>query len=131
MTPLISISSLTSDVACFDQIRALRWPDSVICPHCGSVDTIRRGKDDRQPERQRYQCKGCNKRFDDLTGTVFEGHHQPLKVWVLCLYLMSLNLSNQQIARELGLNKDDAQAMPEQLRRGVEKKNASKPVWEC
>nr|WP_245536618.1 hypothetical protein [Thiothrix nivea] len=47
------------------------------------------------------------------------------------LYLMSLNLSNQQIARELGLNKDDVQAMTEQLRRGVEKKNASKPVWEC
>nr|WP_245536617.1 hypothetical protein [Thiothrix nivea] len=62
------------------------------------------------------------KAFDDLTGTVFEGHHQPLKVWVLCLYLMSLNLSNQQIARELGLNKDDVQAMTEQLRRGVEKK---------
>ncbi|MEZ5476765.1 MAG: hypothetical protein R3E95_04525 [Thiolinea sp.] len=64
-------------------------------------NTIRRGKDDRQPERQRYQCKACDKRFDDLTGTVFEGHHQPLKVWVLCLYLMSLNLSNQQIAQEL------------------------------
>ncbi len=131
MIPLISISSLTSDAACFEQVRALRWPDKVICPHCGSPETIRRGKDDTQQERQRYQCKGCEKRFDDLTKTVFEGHHQPLKVWVLCLYLMSLNLSNQQIARELGLNKDDAQAMPEQLRRGVEKKNASKPVWEC
>ena len=131
MTLLISISSLTSDAACFEQVRSLRWPDKVTCPHCGSPEIIRRGKDDTQPERQRYQCKSCDKRFDDLTGTVFEGHHQPLKVWVLCLYLMSLNLSNQQIARELGLNKDDAQAMTEQLRRGVEKKNASKPVWEC
>ncbi len=130
-TPLISISSLTSDAACFEQVRALRWPDRIICPHCGSGDTIRRGKDDCQPERQRYQCKGCDQRFDDLTGTVFEGHHQPLKVWVLCLYLMSLNLSNQQIARELGLNQDDVQAMAEQLRRGVEKKNAGNPVWEC
>ncbi len=122
MTPLISISSLTSDAACFEQVRSLRWPDKVTCPHCGSPETIRRGKDDTQPERQRYPCKRCEKRFDDLTGTVFEGHHQPLKVWVLCLDLMSLNLSNQQIARELGLNKDDAQAMTEQLRRGVEKK---------
>ncbi len=33
---------------------------------------------------------------------------------------MGLNLSNQQIAQELGLNKDDVQAMTEQLRaRGV------------
>lgn len=131
MGSLISIASLTSDEACYQQVRALRWPDGVVCPHCGSRETIRRGKDDRQPERQRYQCKGCDKRFDDLTGTVFEGHHQPLKVWILCLYLMSLNLSNQQIAHELGLNKDDVQAMTSQLRQGIEKKNTGKPVWEC
>ena len=130
MGSLISIASLTSDEACYQQVRALRWPDGAVCPHCGSRDTIRRGKDERQLERQRYQCKACDKRFDDLTGTVFEGHHQLLKVWVLCLYLMSLNLSNQQIAHELGLNKDDVQVMTSQLRQGIEKKNACKPVWE-
>jgi hypothetical protein len=42
-----------------------------------------------------------------------------LKVWVLCLYFMGLNLSNQQIAAELGLNKDDVQEMTSQLRAGV------------
>ncbi len=35
-------------------------------------------------------------RRDDSSGTVFEEHHQPLEVWILCLYLMGLNLSNQQ-----------------------------------
>jgi hypothetical protein len=25
---------------------------------------------------------------------VLAGHHQPLRVWVLCLYFMGLNLSN-------------------------------------
>ena len=35
---------------------------------------------------------------------VLAGHHQPLRVWVLCLYFMGLNLSNRQIAAELGLN---------------------------
>ena len=32
---------------------------------------------------------------------------------------MGLNLSNQQIAHELGLNKDDVQAMTTQLRNGI------------
>jgi len=58
-------------------------------------------------------------RFDDLTATVLAGHHQPLRVWVLCLYLMGLNLSNRQIALELGLDASDTQAMTEQLRRGL------------
>jgi hypothetical protein len=58
-------------------------------------------------------------RFDDLTGTVLAGHHQPLRIWLLCLYFMGLNLSNQQIAWELSLNEDDVQRMTEQLRAGV------------
>ncbi len=58
-------------------------------------------------------------RFDDLTSTVLAGHHQPLQVWVLCLYFMSLNLSNRQIAAELDLCISDVQAMTEQLRNGL------------
>ena len=47
------------------------------------------------------------------------GHHQPLRVWVLCLYLMGLNLSNRQIAQELDLGVSDVQAMTEALRHGL------------
>ncbi len=47
------------------------------------------------------------------------GHHQPLRVWVLCLYFMGLNLSNRQIALELGLDGSDVQIMTEHLRRGL------------
>jgi hypothetical protein len=63
--------------------------------------------------------QACGGRFDDLTGTVLAGHHQPLRVWVLCLYLMGLNVSNRQIALELGLSPSDVQAMTEQLRHGL------------
>jgi hypothetical protein len=59
------------------------------------------------------------RQFDDLTGTIFEGHHQPLRVWVLCLYFMGLNLSNAQIAAELDIDKDVAQDMTTQLREGI------------
>ena len=69
--------------------------------------------------RQRYHCKDCRSDFDDLTNTVFAHHHQPLRKWILCLYLMGLNLSNEQIAEELDLNKDDVQEMTTQLRSGV------------
>src|SRR3712207_3513014 len=65
------------------------------------------------------RCAACGARFDDLTGTVLAGHHRPLRVWVLCLYLMGLNLSNRQIARELDLATSDAQAMTEHLRQGL------------
>jgi len=100
-------------------VRQHRWPESTRCPGCGSDAVVRNGCDDTQPHRQRYRCKACASRFDDLTGTVLAGHHQPLRVWVLCLYFMGLNLSNRQIAGELGLSASDVQAMTEQLRSGL------------
>ena len=65
--------------------------------------------------------------FDDLTGTVLAGHHQPLRVWVLCLPFMGL-LSNRQIASEPGLAASDVQAMAEQPRRGLVAKAAPAPA---
>lgn len=125
--PLLSIKNLIGDVQCYEAIRHLRWPAGVCCPHCGSPAVIKRGMDETQPARQKYGGKACDRRFDDLTNTVFAGHHQPLRVWMLCLYFMGLNLSNQQIAKELDLNKDDVQAMTEWLRSGVVKKNLTSP----
>jgi transposase-like protein len=116
---MLNIQDLIDDTKCFTTVRELRWSNEVKCPHCGSKHITKRGFHTNQVHRQRYRCKACWVGFDDLTGTVFEGHHQPLKVWVLCLYFMGLNLSNQQIAAELGLNKDDVQQMTSQLREGV------------
>lgn len=121
--PFVKIQQLVSDKQCYETIRELRWPEGVRCPHCDSDRVIKRGRDETQPNRQRYECKSCGKRFDDLTETVFAGHHQPLTNWILCLYFMGLNLSNQQVAEELDINKDDVQQMASQLREGIVKKN--------
>src|SRR5215211_5940759 len=110
---LVNLSALIDDAKCFALVRQHR------CPACGGASVVRDGCDDRQAHRQRYRCKACAGRFDDLTGTVLAGHHQPLRVWVLCLSFMGLNLSNRQIASELGLSGSDVQAMTEQLRRGL------------
>ena len=115
----VNLSALMDDAKCFAFVRQHRWPEGVRCPECDTAAVIRDGCDDSQPHRQRYRCKECARRFDDLTGTVLAGHHQPLRVWVLCLYFMGLNLSNRQIARELGLDGSDVQAMTEQLRCGL------------
>ena len=58
-----------------------------------------------------------------MTGPIFAGHHQPLKVGILCLYCMGLNLSNEQIARELDLDRREVQQRTTQLREGVVKKS--------
>jgi len=117
---MLNIKNLIDDEKCYDTIRQIRWPNGMKCAHCSSKQVAKRGKDDKQKFRQRYHCNDCKKDFDDLTNTIFASHHQPLKIWILCLYFMGLNLSNHQIAKELDLNKDDVQNMTSRLRDGVE-----------
>jgi transposase-like protein len=116
---LVNILGITDDAKCYDMVRRLRWPDGVRCPHCDSSQVVKQGRDDTQPQRQRYQCRICHRRFDDLSETIFAGHHQPLRVWILVLYFLGLNLSNEQIAQELDLDPDDVQRMAARLREGV------------
>jgi transposase-like protein len=121
-TVQVNIKNLIDDAQCYQTVRELRWPNGVECPSCESTQVIKRGFNDTEPDRQRYECTDCHTRFDDLTDTVFAGHHQPLKVWILCLYFMGLNLSNDQIADELALNSSDTHHMTTELRNGIIKK---------
>lgn len=116
---MVNIQDLIDDAKCYQTIREMRWPGGVTCPHCSSASVIKNGRDDTQPHRRRYECKGCGQRFDDLTDTIFAGHHQPLQTWIAGLYLMGLNRSGLQIAQELDLHKDDARAMIQRLRQGI------------
>ena len=113
---LLNIRHLIDDAKCYETIRKLRWPQEVHCPRCDSYDVIKHGRDG---DCQKYLCKSCDRYFDDLTGTIFSGHHQPLLVWILCLYFMGLNLSNRQIAVELDLHENDVQVMTKRLREGI------------
>ena len=116
---MVNIQDLIDDARCYEAVRHLRWPDGVRCPRRDSPKTVKQGRDETEPHRQRYECRSCGRRFDDLTDTIFAGHHQPLRTWIACLYLMGLNLSGLQIAQELDINKDDARAMIQRLRQGI------------
>ena len=116
---LVKILGIIDDAKCYEVVRHLRWPDGVRCPHCDSRTVVKQGRDETEPHRQRYQCRTCGRRFDDLTETIFAGHHQPLRAWVLVLYFMGLDLSNEQIAQELDLDADEAQRMTGLLREGI------------
>jgi transposase-like protein len=110
----VNIKNLIDEMQCYQTVHDLRWPDGVECPAGRSTQVIKRGFDDTESARQRYECTDCHKRFDELTDTIFAGPHQPLKVWILCLYFMGLNLSNDQSAQEFDVNRSDVQQMTSQ-----------------
>ena len=119
---MLTLVRLLDDVKCYETVRQLRWHNGVRCIDCHSQSIAKRGKHSTQAARQRYVCTDCGRQFDDLTDSIFAGRHQSLQTWIACLYLMGLNLSNQQIAQELDLNKDDVHHMTSELRQALEEK---------
>jgi transposase-like protein len=60
----VNIKNLVDDVQCYQTVRDLRWPDGINCPSCKSKQVIKRGFDDTESARQRYECTDCHTRFD-------------------------------------------------------------------
>lgn len=58
------------------------------CHHCGSSNFMRYGKD-RNGIRC-YKCKDCGRKFNVLTGTIFQNHKISITEWIdYCLQLFS------------------------------------------
>jgi len=44
----VNIKHRIDDVQCFQTVRALRWPEGIVCPSCASTQVIKRGFDDTE-----------------------------------------------------------------------------------
>lgn len=90
--------SLPDKEACLEHLRDHRWPDEVTCPHCDSVDTIKKGKS--KTDVQRYRCHACDTIFNDLTGTIFAEHKLSLPEMLHIIREME-ETKTAQIVRQL------------------------------
>ena len=89
----INLLNLMDEAKCYELLREIRWSGSIKYVSCSSDNIVKNGHDENHINKQRYQCNNCHKNFDDLTDTLFSGSNLTLKVWILALYLMSLNSS--------------------------------------
>lgn len=92
---------------------ARRWPNMVICPHCGEAEniTVRKGG--------YYRCNDCKEDFTVRTGTIFERSHVPLHKWLYAMYLLMTarkGISSLQLAKEIGVTQKTAWFMLQRLR---------------
>jgi transposase-like protein len=95
------IEQFGSEDRCRAYLEALRWPDEVLCPRCGS------DKISQIVKRNQYDCDACRYQFSVTAGTVFNDSHLPLWKWFLCTYLLCESrkgMSANQLSRTLGIS---------------------------
>jgi transposase-like protein len=100
---------------------AIRWPDGVYCPFCGSfVRVAVLGGKSMGPGW--YHCKDCRKKFTAAVGTIYERSHIPITKWLLATHLMCASkkgMSAHQLHRMIGLPYKTAWFMYHRIREGM------------
>jgi transposase-like protein len=104
--------------AAFAYVEAHLWPNGPVCPHCGSVDRIGRlaGKSTRIGL---WKCYSCRKPFTVKVGTIFEGSHVPMHLWLQAIFLIAgstAKISSDQLSRILGVTIKTAWQMSSRIR---------------
>ena len=105
MTIISYLHQVFNEEKCRTHIHELRWKDRQLqCPHCLSTYIRNWGKYHRYPEFKRYNCKGCNKTFGDLTKTMLSGRRISFQALIMFTFLLCLSCSCRRIKRELGIH---------------------------
>lgn len=88
---------------CLGLLEKELWNNKPVCPHCGS-ERVYRLADGKQ-----FKCgnkKTCDKKFNILTGTMYENTKIPLSTWFAAIWLMTSHkkgISSYQLGRDLGV----------------------------
>jgi transposase-like protein len=118
MPSALSAKHLHDEAAAYRWVEARVWPTGRVCPHCGTVGDsgALKGKSTRIGV---YKCYSCRKPFTVKVGTIFEGSHVKMQLWLQAMHLMASSkkgISSNQLARVLGVDIKTAWFMSHRIR---------------
>ena len=121
MVSALSAPHFHDEKAAFAYVEARVWPEGPVCPHCGGMERIglMGGKSTRAGL---YKCYQCRKPFTVRIGTIFEGSHVPLNIWLQAMYLIAgskKGISSNQLHRTLGVTLKTAWFMAHRIREAM------------
>jgi transposase-like protein len=72
----------SSEEACWEYLRTLRWPEGYVCSRCGGRKawTTRRGV---------MVCARCGSQSSVIAGTIFQDTHKPLTTWFRAIWWLT------------------------------------------
>ena len=116
-----------SQESCISHLEQIRWQNGAYCPHCSSVDIVRK-KESGIGRVGRWNCHDCHASFKVTHGTVFHGTKIPLQKWFLAISLVlnaKKGLSSYQLQRDLDLNQKTAWYILIRIRSEMSKKGGA------
>ncbi len=128
-TLLQAIRYFADPATCLAFMVAVRWPNGVTCPICGSKDVIFLAK------HQRWQCrtKHALRQFSAKTGTIFADSPIGFDKWLPAMWLLcgaKNGISSMELHRALGVTQKTAWFMLHRLRYALQRGTFDTPMGE-
>ena len=100
---------------CQDILVAVRWPNGVACPHCGSLEVT------YLANQRRWKCRDKHPRrqFSVKVGTIFEDSPVGLDKWFTAIWLIAGSkngISSYELHRAIGVTQKTAWFMLHRIR---------------
>ena len=116
---LFSLMQVFSDEKkCVDHFRAVRWPDGVVCPICGSAEVY-----NLADGTHKCKQKECAKKFSVRHDTIFQDSPIKLQKWFMAIYLVTSHkkgISSCQLAKDINITQKSAWHMLHRIRAAIE-----------
>lgn len=124
-TLLEAVRYFSDKQVCHDYLTALRWPEGVTCPHCGTA------KPYYIKTRRIWRCraKECAKQFSVKVGTIFEDSPIGLDKWLVALWMIGgakNGISSYEVHRAIGVTQKTAWFMLHRIRLAMQTKSFEK-----
>ena len=101
-----------TDEACFEYLRAVRWPDGFRCPVCGSGGGW-------VTARGTVFCRRCDRQTSLTAGTILHNSRTPVRKWFVAIWLLctqKTGVSAKTLQRELKVGYKTAWLILQKLR---------------
>lgn len=112
---------------CVNFVAAMRWPNGVACPTCGSLEVS------YMSTRRIWRCKTRHEKwqFSVKVGTIFEDSAIGLDKWLTAMWMIANaknGISSYEVSRSIGVSQKSAWHMMHRIRLAMQDGSFDKPM---
>jgi len=96
------LDGLLDEQACLNWLEQNLHPEGLRCPRCGQTERRRARQEGAIPS---FRCKGCDRYYTALTGTIFAKTRQSPSTLVLLLRGIAKGETTARLSRELDISR--------------------------
>ncbi|MDZ4866810.1 MAG: IS1595 family transposase [Alphaproteobacteria bacterium] len=126
-TTLLAHACFQNDDDALLKLEGIEWPEAPVCPRCAHKGPV---YDLSKTRFGLKKCRKCSAQFTVRVGTVLQGSHLPLHLWLQAVFLLTAGekpVSSLRLSRTLGISYKSAWLLTHRIRDALNDQTNKRP----